>query len=147
MPLFRLLLILFFTVPLIEIYLLIQVGGLVGVMPTIGLCVLTAIIGAWLLRLQGLQTLARVQRRLEHGEMPATDLLEGLILLMCGALLLTPGFFTDTIGFLCLVPKIRRYIATSFLNRMFLRGTQYTVHHSVTLDGEYWEEDQNRFLH
>ncbi len=147
MPLFRLLIFLFLTVPLIEIYILIQVGNLVGVFPTIVLVVLTAIIGAFLLRYQGLQTLARVQRKLEQGEVPATDLLGGVILLLSGALLLTPGFFTDCIGFLCLVPTFRTYLATEFLKNLFQRESHNNVYRSVTMEGEFWEEEDRKHLH
>lgn len=98
----------FLIVPIIEIYLLIQVGGLIGVMPTIGLVVLTAVIGAALLRAQGLQTYLRFNQALNEGRVPATEILEGVALLIGGALLLTPGFFTDVIGFICLIPFSRR---------------------------------------
>lgn len=144
MTVFRFLLILFITVPLLELYILIQVGGWIGIMPTIALCMLTAVIGASLLRYQGLQTIARVQTKLSHGEVPAIDLLEGVMLLLCGALLLTPGFFTDCIGFLCLVPKFRTIVATGLLKQLLNRGPAYTVHRSVTLDGEFWEEENKR---
>ena len=83
----------FLIVPIIEIYLLIQVGGLIGVIPTIGLVVLTAVIGAALLRVQGLQTYLRFNQALNAGRLPATEILEGVALLIGGALLLTPGFF------------------------------------------------------
>lgn len=144
MTVFRFLLILFISIPLLELYILIQVGGLIGIMPTIIICILTAIIGATLLRHQGLQTIARAQTKLSHGEVPAIDLLEGIMLLLCGALLLTPGFFTDCIGFLCLVPKFRTFVAASLLEQLLNRGTSHTVHHSVTLDGEFWEEENKR---
>lgn len=144
MTLFRILLILFITVPLLELYILIQVGGVIGGLPTIILCILTAVIGAALLRYQGLQTIARVQVKLARGEIPATDMLEGLMLLLCGVLLLTPGFFTDCIGFLCLVPPLRTYAATRILEQLFRRHTVYTVDRSVTLDGEFWEEENKK---
>ncbi len=108
MPLLRLLFLVFLLVPIIEIYLLIKVGGLIGAIPTVFLVVFTAVLGALLVRHQGLVTLQRVQALLERGELPALELLEGLVVLIAGALLLTPGFFTDTIGFLCLVPSLRR---------------------------------------
>lgn len=138
---FKLLLILFITVPLIELYLLIQVGGLIGILPTLALCVLTAALGAGLLRHQGLQTLARVRYKLDHGELPATDLIAGAILLVSGMLLLTPGFFTDVIGFLCLIPGIRLFFAARILNYLMQHGTRGNVDHSVIVEGEYWDED------
>ncbi|NCF82513.1 MAG: FxsA family protein, partial [Proteobacteria bacterium] len=98
MRVFFLLLLLFFTVPLVEIYVLLEVGGAIGVLPTIAMVVLTAVIGAGLIRAQGLATLGRVQQQLERGELPAVGIIEAALLLVAGALLLTPGFVTDTIG-------------------------------------------------
>lgn len=104
------LLVIFLIVPIIEIFLLIQLGGLIGVMPTIALVILTAIIGVALLRAQGLQTYQRFSQTLGQGHMPATEILEGIALLIGGALLLTPGFFTDAIGFICLIPFSRKIV-------------------------------------
>ena len=92
------------AVPLIELYFLISVGKVIGAGMTVAVVILTAVIGAWLLRLQGLATLNRIQRTTAAGKLPATELIEGLILLITGALLLTPGFVTDAIGFTLLVP-------------------------------------------
>ena len=111
MRLFPLLLLLFFTIPLIEIYLLIQVGSVIGAGWTVFLVVFTAVVGAALLRQQGLSTMARFQRSLQQGELPAATMVEGMILLVGGALLLTPGFFTDALGFLCLLPPTRMLFA------------------------------------
>ena len=146
MPVFRLLFLLFLIIPLLEITILIKVGGIIGIMPTVVLCVLTAVTGAGLLRYQGLQTMVSVQTKLARGEIPATDMLSGVLLLLSGALLLTPGFFTDGIGFLCLVPKFRSAMAATFLTQMLHRGTFQSVRPSnnVTVDGEYWEEDKKR---
>ena len=105
---FPILMAVFLIVPIIEIYLLIQVGGIIGVFPTIGLVILTAVLGAALLRIQGFQTYLRFNKALSEGRMPATEILEGVALLIGGALLLTPGFFTDAIGFVCLLPFTRR---------------------------------------
>lgn len=102
------LLLIFIVIPLVEIYFLIQVGGMIGAVPTVALVVLTAFIGVILLRIQGFATLRRVQLQLSQGQLPALELMEGVVLVVAGALLLTPGFFTDTIGFLCLVPGLRR---------------------------------------
>lgn len=141
---FRLLFILFITVPLVELYCLIQVGDVLGVIPTIALCIFTAALGAALLRYQGLQTIARIQQRVATGEVPATDMLEGAILLLSGVLLMTPGFLTDVIGFLCLTPKLRTWAATGFLNNLFQHRTKVNIHESATLDGEFWEEENKR---
>ena len=87
---------------------LIEVGGMIGPLPTVGLVVLTAICGVWLLRLEGMATLTRVQEKLQRGEIPESELLEGIMLIIGGALLLTPGFATDIVGFVCLIPGLRR---------------------------------------
>ncbi len=92
--LFKILFLLFIFVPLIEIYLLIEIGAHIGAMPTIALIIFTAVLGVFLLRLQGLMTLAKVRHSMDQGELPAAALLEGLMLLIAAALLLTPGFFT-----------------------------------------------------
>jgi UPF0716 protein FxsA len=114
---FPILMVLFLVIPIIEIYLLIQVGGYIGVLPTIALVVLTAVMGASLLKSQGTQTYLRFNQSLSEGRVPANEILEGVALLIGGALLLTPGFFTDSIGFLCLLPFTRRPLATFIVNR------------------------------
>ncbi|MCP5140890.1 MAG: FxsA family protein [Chromatiales bacterium] len=114
MPLF---LLLFIGIPLLEIYLFIHVGGALGALNTVALVVITAVLGVWMLRVQGLATWFRVQQSIAQGQAPAVEMLEGLILLVCGALLLTPGFFTDTVGFLLLVPGIRQWVARYLLQR------------------------------
>lgn len=111
------LLLLFFTVPLVEIYVLLEVGAVIGALPTIGLVVLTAVLGAGLIRAQGISTLGRVQQELDRGELPAVGIIEAALLLVAGALLLTPGFVTDTLGFLILVPPLRRWAVESFIAR------------------------------
>ena len=85
-------------------------GNVIGAPWTIALVVLTALVGAWLVRLQGLSALNRVRESAGRGELPALELLEGLFLLAAGALLLTPGFFTDIVGFACLTPPLRRLL-------------------------------------
>lgn len=109
---------LFFIIPLIEIALFIVVGGEIGVISTLLLCVLTAIIGAVLVRAQGLQTIWSARTSLNRGELPVTALFDGLCIGIAGALLMTPGFFTDGMGFSLLVPavreKLRHYVATRF---------------------------------
>jgi len=143
--LFKVLFILFITIPIIEVYLLIEVGRAIGAASTILLIIFTAVLGIHLLRIQGIQTLARVQQSVDRGELPATELIEGLMLFIAGALLLTPGFFTDTIGFLCLVPNIRRRIAASLLTNFINSRIQTHEERNVTLEGEYWEEPDDVF--
>ncbi len=115
---FPILLFLFIAVPVIEIALFIQVGGGLGVWPTIALVLLTAIVGASLVRSQGLQTLLTVQQRLAQGQLPAQQILEGVMLAVAGVLLLTPGFFTDILGMLVLLPAPRAYFAKQLMSRV-----------------------------
>lgn len=96
------------VVPIVEIGLFIEVGGWLGVLPTLAIVLLTAVAGTWLLRAQGLSTLARVQQSLDAGRLPVAEVFDGLCLLVAGALLLTPGFFTDAVGFLFFVAPVRR---------------------------------------
>lgn len=135
----------FLVVPFIEIYLLLQMGGIVGVLPTIILVVTTAIVGAGLLRQQGLATLQRFQESLQKGEVPAYEMVEGPILLVGGALLLTPGFFTDIIGFACLIPQVRKKIAQYIIEkRLVPAGTvpgQKTSKQENFIEGEFKRDD------
>lgn len=100
-------LLLFLIVPIIEVAILVQVGGIIGFWPTLGLVVLTAVVGARLLKSQGRALLMAAQGRLERGELPLSELAQGLLIAVGGALLLTPGFATDAIGFACLMPGTR----------------------------------------
>ena len=140
---FRTLLALFLIVPIVEIYLLIQVGGVIGAIPTVFLVVFTAVLGALLLRQQGFATLQRVQASMARGELPALQLLEGLFLLFGGALLLTPGFFTDAIGFVCLIPPLRQRLIGWVLRRGMLNvngvagGSKPHHHGPRTIEGEF----------
>ena len=143
---FRLLFILFVTVPLLELYLLIHVGSYFGAIPTIALCLFTAAMGAALLRLQGIETLARVQSKLQQGEMPASDVIGGLILLFSGVLLLTPGLFTDVLGFVCLLPQFRNYVADGVLARMLKARAGRMDEGSVVMEGEFWTDDDRKRL-
>ena len=106
------LLIAFIAVPLIEIALFIQVGGAIGLWPTLALVILTAVLGTWLLRMQGAMALAELRRSFSEVEDPSEPLAHGAMILFAGALLLTPGFFTDVVGFALLSPPIRRRIFT-----------------------------------
>ena len=105
------LLFLFIAIPIAEIWILISVGGILGVAPTVALVVLTAVAGTALIRHQGIGILTEAQTRLNRGEPPVGVVIDGAFLLVAGALLLTPGFLTDAIGFLCLVGVFRRAVA------------------------------------
>jgi UPF0716 protein FxsA len=101
------LLIIFILIPIIEIGLFIQIGGYIGTWNTIAIVIITAIIGTTLLRRQGISTMARLQSSLQTGENPVDPIAHGALILVSGILLLTPGFFTDAIGFTLLIPQIR----------------------------------------
>lgn len=112
------LLILFIAIPLVETWLLIKVGGIIGALWTIIAVITTAVIGSQLVQRQGMQTLAEVQASQARGEMPAVPMLEGAALLLAGAFLVTPGFITDALGFLLLVPPLRQLAARRILARV-----------------------------
>lgn len=108
----------FILVPLVEIGLFIEIGGWIGLWPTIGLILLTAVIGTAMLRQQGLATLRRAQSQLDAGQIPAKELFDGVCLLAGGLLLLTPGFFTDAVGFALLVPPLRDLLRVTLGKRI-----------------------------
>jgi UPF0716 protein FxsA len=113
-PLFVFLL-LFVGIPLIELYFLIQVGSEIGAFSTIFLTVFTALLGGWMVRKQGFSTIMRVRETMERGEVPALEMMEGSVLLVCGVLLLLPGFITDAVGFIFLIPPLRRWLLSAGL--------------------------------
>jgi UPF0716 protein FxsA len=137
----------FLIVPFIEIYLLLEVGSLIGAFPTIFLVVFTAVLGAWLLRRQGFVTWQRFQENLRQGVIPAYEMIEGPILLVGGALLLTPGFFTDILGFACLIPGLRRKFAQYVIENHLLQTEtgnlfkQKSTFNDGAIEGEYKKED------
>lgn len=102
--------ILFIVIPLLELYLIIEVGSRIGALWTVLLVLGTAVVGVNLLRMQGLSTLNRARHTMDRGSLPAQEMIEGMALAVGGALLITPGFITDTLGFLCLIPASRRAI-------------------------------------
>ena len=108
---------LFLIVPIIEIALFLTVGRMIGLPATIFLILTTAVLGATLTRRQGTQALARFQEKLAHGKIAGEEVAGGLLILVAGALLLTPGFFTDTIGFTLLIPSVRKWIGVIIAKR------------------------------
>lgn len=127
----RVFLLLFIVMPIVEMAVLIKVGGVIGVLNTIGLVLLTAVVGAALLKQQGLATLLRANERMNSGELPAREVAEGLVLAIGGALLLTPGFVTDGIGFLCLLPGSRHWLVSQALKRLTVSGGGSYFHFSA----------------
>lgn len=136
------------AIPFAEIYLLLQVGGLIGVFPTVLLVVFTAILGAWLLKQQGFATWQRFQSNLAQGSIPAYEMIEGPIILVGGALLLTPGFFTDMLGFACLIPALRRRIAQYIIENHLLTAASGSIFTQTNrpadqniIEGEYSKDE------
>lgn len=105
----------FIAIPMIEIGLFISIGGAIGLIPTLGIVIATALIGTALLRRQGLSVLARARMELNSGKMPLAEIADGVFLLVAAVLLLTPGFMTDAFGFLLFVPAVRQTIGKSIL--------------------------------
>ena len=135
----RVLLILFIVIPIVEMWLLIEVGSHIGAFNTIGLVLLTAFIGVILLRRQGVSTLLRARQRLNQGQVPAREMVDGLFLGIAGALLLTPGFFTDAIGFICLVPGARTLVISFFCQHIRFR-TFKTTHFTVDSSASFTDK-------
>lgn len=117
-----LLVFIFIVLPIAELVVLIEVGSEIGAFPTIGLLFLTAVVGVALLKRQGLATLTRVNQRLNSGELPAKEVIEGMVLALGGVLLLVPGFITDAVGLLCLLPGTRHWLMRGLLKRTVVHG-------------------------
>ncbi len=140
--------IIFFIIPLIEIALFMGIGDEIGLLATLGLCLVTAIIGGGLVRHQGLQTLFKAQNNLQGGMLPLTEIFDGFFIVIAGALLLTPGFFTDLVGFSLLVPQLR-HVLRHFLSKSSLFAQKTTPRHSThykeetIIEAEYETVDRN----
>jgi UPF0716 protein FxsA len=137
-------LLIFVLSPLIELYVLIQVGSVIGALPTILLSILTAVIGGYLVRMQGLAVLVRVRSTLDRGETPALELLDGALLLLCGFALLLPGFITDAAGFALLVPPLRHALIRRYVHLMPVHGEVVVRREDTsrrTIEGEWRRDD------
>ncbi|WP_115717338.1 FxsA family protein [Gallaecimonas mangrovi] len=145
---------LFLIVPFIEITLLIKLGGIIGVVPTVALMIITAVVGAKLVRQAGFATWTQAQQRMANGEMPGQQICEGLVLLIAGVLLMTPGLLTDIAGIVLLLPNVRRKLAAQLGKRMVVQtvggaqgpfngGGQEPPHYrqNHTIDGEFERKD------
>ena len=147
LPIGKILLIAFIAMPLIEIAVLIQIGSWLGLWPTLGLIILTAIIGTWMLRQQGFAVLARAQRQLAEGSVPLGEVFEGFCLVIAGALLLTPGFVTDVIGGSLLMPPVRAWLYRTLGGRFRAAAMPNTPsgRHGPVVDGDFetLDPDQN----
>jgi len=144
----------FVVVTLAEIYVLVSVGQAIGGLSTVLLVVITAFIGTSLLRQQGWSTMAKAQQSMSEGRTPAMEMMEGVVILVSGILLLTPGFLTDALGLLGLMPWSRSYFINHFLeknaervfkqrNSVFINRTNSSEKKSNkddTIEGEFWED-------
>lgn len=143
------LLVAFIAVPMIEIALFIQVGGLIGLGWTLAIVLLTAILGTWLVRQQGAHALDRIRTSFNSLTDPSEPLADGAMILLAGALLLTPGFFTDTLGLLLLTPPFRKLVFRELGKRVTVQSfstgpgprSQPRQARDDVIDGEYTEVD------
>ena len=145
----------FVVVTLAEIYVLVSVGDAIGAWSTILLVIITALIGSTLLKQQGWSIMAKAQQSIAEGRTPALEMLEGVVILVSGVLLLTPGFITDGLGLLGLMPWSRSYFINHFLEknakRVFSKRNSVFIHKTMNqetktankdepIEGEFWED-------
>jgi UPF0716 protein FxsA len=148
-------LLLFIGIPLLEIYLLISVGGAIGAFPTVFAVLFTAVLGVSLIRIQGISTIQKAQKSMAQGLSPAAEMFAGVFLLFAAVCLLIPGFFTDAIGFLLLIPPFRTLLVNFLIGSQLFRArfrNNSQPSSGVFIDGEYenitpeqqHEQNQNR---
>ena len=145
----------FAVMTLLEIYVLMTIGDVIGNWQTVLIVIMTALIGSTLLRQQGWSTMAKAQQSIAEGKTPALEMLEGVVILVSGVLLLTPGFITDGLGLLGLIPWSRRYFINHILEknaeRVFSQKNSVFIHRTKnqektsnnkneTIEGEFWED-------
>ena len=153
----RFFLLLIIALPVVELWVLIAVGREIGALATIGLLFLMAALGLALLRIQGIRTLFRGRARLARGELPAREMAEGMMLAFCGVLMVIPGFLTDVVALICLLPGVRHLLLASLLRRSWVAGRRGASNHygrgkgrrddrrnGDSIDGEFWREDEQR---
>lgn len=114
---------LFLVVPIAELALIIQVADGIGVLNTVGVLILVSVVGAWLVKREGVGVLRRLQTAVNRGQMPHRELVDGGLIMLAGALLLTPGFLSDALGVVLLVPPTRAVVRTAVLARVRRRVT------------------------
>ena len=129
---------LFTLIPIAELALLLWIAKRTDWLFTLGLIITTGVVGAWLARREGLRCLLNARQRLQRGEMPADSLLDGLMILVAGALLITPGVLTDLVGFSLLVPSVRRALGHWLAAKLKAR---VTVVHPFTQQPEYSHDE------
>lgn len=133
----RVLFILFALLPILEIALLVNVGSVIGGWNTIGLVILTAFIGAYFVKREGISTLQTAQAKMQRNEVPGKELVEGLMLVVAGVLLVTPGFITDILGFLFVLPGSRHVIAAQLSKQLKMRVVVSGVHSGMGAGGGF----------
>lgn len=141
----RFLFALFLVVPIIEIAIFVAMGGIIGFWWTMGGVVFTALLGSYLLRLQGFAVWTDVQGKMRAGQFPGQSIVGGIMLAIAGALLLTPGFFTDAVGFALFVPQVRYFIFEQLRKRVSVVSatsySQYSAHHPSSNSQPERQED------
>jgi len=135
--------------PLLELYLLIEVGSAIGALPTILLSLFTAVLGGLLMRWQGVSTALRARAAMERGEVPALEMLEGAMVFLAGLALFLPGFFTDALGLLVLIPPLRRLVLLRFLKRAGVMRPTGSMgpgqgRSAICIEGEWRRDDEGR---
>jgi UPF0716 protein FxsA len=121
--------VLFLVVPIVELFVLIRVGGAIGVGNTILTVLLVSVVGAWLVKREGLKTLRRIQEQLNNATLPADDVIDGGLIMFAGALMLTPGFVTDLVAIALLIPPVRSTVRRSLKKRF---GHKFSVATATT---------------
>jgi UPF0716 protein FxsA len=136
-----LLVLLFVVVPIVELALIVQVSHAIGFLNTLVVLLVMSVAGGWLVKQQGLGVARRVQQQLQRGQMPGREVVDGFLILLGGALLLTPGFFTDALGILLLLPPVRAVVRPTLVRRFRSRVVSYrvggTVHEAQSWDDPY----------
>jgi UPF0716 protein FxsA len=130
---FAVLALLFLVVPFAELFVLIKVGQVIGALPTVGLLILVSLVGAAMVKREGMAVLRRAQEQVRKGRVPGAELIDGVLIVFAGALLVSPGFLTDVFGVLLLVPPVRRGLRSLAAKRLARR-----VEASTTIEVEGW---------
>jgi len=134
--------ILFTLVPVIELWLLMRVGSVIGFFPTIGIVLLTGVVGAWMARIQGLSVISELNTSVAQGKVPGKELVNAVLVFVGGALLLTPGFVTDILGFLMIMPGTRDAISAFLMNYFSKKVQKGDIRFSYHSPGETPKESK-----
>jgi UPF0716 protein FxsA len=121
------LVLLFLVVPLVELYVIIQVGQAFGALNTIALLIIISAVGGWLVKREGMSVWRRFQTQVESGQVPGREIADGVMILFAGALLMSPGFLTDLLGISLLLPPVRAVVRTAVMRRAERRAGIYRI--------------------